>query len=56
MAVGVVNSSVKSVEVFFPGTLNEIWYRFDKNQSNPDTYYGAELRRVDVDIKTVGKK
>lgn len=55
MAVGVVNSSVRFVEINFPGSQNEIWYRMDGYRWNPNVYYGGPIRDVAVDINTVRK-
>lgn len=51
MAVAVVNASVQTCEVVFPGTRNEIWYQVDKGTWNP--HHGGTVQRVPVDIKTV---
>lgn len=55
MAVAVVNESVKTVNVFFPGNDDEIWYKFDQYKWYPTTYHGGETRDIDVNMKTVMK-
>lgn len=53
MAVSVVNSSVKTVEVLFPGSVDELWYRIDRNIMKPEIYHGRQVEAVEVDIRTV---
>lgn len=53
MAVSVVNSSVNSVEVVFPGSTDEIWYRIDKKIMKPEIFHGGQVENIQVDITTV---
>lgn len=51
MAVAVVNASVSSVEVLFPGNKSEIWYQVNNGTWTP--YNGGEVEHIPVDIETV---
>lgn len=53
MAVGVVNASVSSVDILFPGSSDEVWYRIDDNSWQH--YLGdiSQTQSVAVDIATV---
>lgn len=51
MAVAVVNASVKSVDVLFPGKESEIWYQIDKETWQP--FHGGQSQQIPVDIQTV---
>lgn len=55
MAVAVVNSSVQAVEVLFPGSNDEIWYRIDTKPKYPGGYRGGHIENVEVDISSVRK-
>lgn len=55
MPVAVVNESVSSVSVYFPGDDSDIWYRIDRGYEINETvaYSGGQTTTVDVDMNSV---
>lgn len=51
MAVAIVNASIKTYKVVFPGSKNEIWYQIDQGTWNP--YRGGQVEQLSVIIETV---
>lgn len=51
MAIAVTQPAVSNVEVLFPGSKNDVWYRSDK--SGTEVHAGGTTDHVKVDIQSV---